>query len=126
MVKLQFGSNSFLFSFIPLEPLFFSPPIILLQPIVPKQPRSSFMAFLDSDHTRKKKDKPIWPRSRWKTEKKNNGEEMGSQPGPQHKKHLPYHCSAPTFVLNLVLIFFYSTRCKFGGKRGHGETGLRT
>ena len=76
--------------------------------------------------TPEKKDKPIWPHSRWKTEKKNNGEEMGSKPGPQHKKHLPYHCSAPTFVLNLVLIFFYSARCKFGGKRGHGETGLRT
>ena len=127
MLKPQFGPNSFLLSFIPLKPLFFSPPIILLQPIVPKQPRSSFVAFPVSDHTRRKKDKPIWPRSRWKTEKKNNGEEMGSKPGPQHKKHLPYHCSAPTFVLNLVLIFLYTcTRCKFGEKRGHGLTGLRT
>ena len=85
MLKPQFGPNSFLFSFIPLEPLFFSPPIILLQPIVPKQPRSSFVAFLDSAHTRKKKGQTHLARSRWKTEKK-NGEEMGSNPGLLNKR----------------------------------------
>jgi len=65
-------------------------------------------------HKKKKRTNPFDHVADGNLKKKWRGD--GLEPwSPQQKRRLPYHCTAPTFVLNLVLIFLYTcTRCKFG------------